>query len=144
MAYGSGDIAFAADLKDLSSAWVAYTPVWTGGAGIALGNGSLVGKWRQVGKTVNVKIKLTIGTTTTFGSTVWSFSLPATAKEASADAGVLYILDNGTANRSGIVLLNTTTTLFGVTSADTDVGPTTPQAWANGDALVACITYEAA
>jgi hypothetical protein len=127
-----------------TSAWTTYTVTWSGGAGVSLGNGTLVGKYRQLGKTVQVKIKLVAGSTTTFGSTVWSFSLPVTALSTSVEVGSLYMLDSGTANRSGSCLLNTTTTLFCITSADTDVGPSTPQAWANGDALVACITYEAA
>jgi hypothetical protein len=147
------DPQWAQDITDLvnsldvasqaeSAVWSVYVPTWTNGGSI--GNGTLTGRYKQVGKTVRLKIYLLAGSTTTFGAGVWSWSLPVTALVTARDCGSVYMLDAGTANRSGSCLLNTTTSVFAVSSADGDVSPTVPQTWAVNDALVIGITYEAA
>lgn len=61
----------------LASAWQAYTPTWSAsGGGHAIGNGSLVGARRLVGKTCYWRIVMTIGTSTAAGTGVWSWGLP--------------------------------------------------------------------
>ncbi|MGW8387554.1 hypothetical protein ACWGMW_03110 [Streptomyces albidoflavus] len=62
-------------------AWTEYTPTWiaeTGGTP-SVGNGSLTGRYLKVGRTVNFLIKLSVGSTTTFGAANanWAFGLPA-------------------------------------------------------------------
>lgn len=65
---------------DALGASTAFTPAWTAATtNPVLGNGTLEGWWSRTGKRVSVDIKLTIGTTTTFGSGPWSFSLPVDA-----------------------------------------------------------------
>lgn len=62
----------------LGSAWTAYTPVWgSTGAAPAIGNGSIVGRYRKFGKTLDLHVLLTMGTTTTYGAAAWKLSLPA-------------------------------------------------------------------
>lgn len=61
-------------------AWTDYTPSWiaeTGGTP-AVGNGTLTGRYLKVGRTVDFLIRLTVGSTTTFGNTNanWAFGLP--------------------------------------------------------------------
>jgi hypothetical protein len=63
----------------LGGAWSTYTPTWTGDTSDpAIGNGTIVGDYKYWGKTLNVLIRITIGTTTTFGTGAYRFSLPPT------------------------------------------------------------------
>lgn len=60
-------------------AWDSWTPSWTAtGTAPAIGNGTLTGEYIQIGKTVIFRIKFIAGTTTTFGTGIWLFSLPVT------------------------------------------------------------------
>lgn len=60
-----------------SQAWTNYTPTWTClTTGPVLGNGTLTGKYCQIGQTVHFIIELTAGTTTTFGTGNFQFDLP--------------------------------------------------------------------
>lgn len=148
----AGDIPTGDDWKNvldeltaLSAAWTAYTPVWgASGTQPVLGNGTLVGSYRRVGRTVNVNVKLTMGSTTTFGTGTYTLSLPVLAIAAVCAAGPLYILDAGTANRSGIAINSSTSVVQMVTSADTDVGQLVPQTFAVNDIIMFSMTYEAA
>lgn len=55
--------------------WQSYTPSWLGGSP-SIGNGTLTGKWRRVGDSVELSIAMVSGTTTTYGGGNWAFSLP--------------------------------------------------------------------
>ncbi|MFJ5150829.1 hypothetical protein ACIQCF_04470 [Streptomyces sp. NPDC088353] len=58
-------------------AWTTYTPTWTAATtNPALGNGTLTGRYMKIGRTVLVQITLTMGSTTTYGSGTYNFSLP--------------------------------------------------------------------
>lgn len=61
-------------------AWTDYTPSWIAESGgtPAVGNGTLTGRYLKVGRTVDVVIKLTVGSSTTFGNANanWAFGLP--------------------------------------------------------------------
>lgn len=81
----AGEPVTAADLNETNAAlmrlqdrWDDYAPQWSTALTTqpALGNGSLVGEWRQVGRTVDFRIELTAGSSTTFGSGVYLFTLP--------------------------------------------------------------------
>lgn len=68
--------------------WVTYSPAWTSsGTAPSIGNGTLTGRYSITGKTVICHINLIAGSTTTFGTSTQSFSLPFTA----ANQGVSYI-----------------------------------------------------
>lgn len=70
-------------------AWQTYAPVWTtSGLAPVLGNGSLSGRWRQLGRTVDLALALTFGSTTNAGSGSFAFSLPipAIGREQFGDA----------------------------------------------------------
>src|SRR5690242_17937039 len=61
----------------VQSAWTSYTPVWTGTTtNPVIGNGSLNGRYARLGKTLDVFIQITMGSTTTFGSGAWLLTLP--------------------------------------------------------------------
>ena len=58
--------------------WQSYTPIWTATTtNPVIGNGSLTGKWRRVGDSIYLQISMVAGTTTTYGSGYFNFSLPS-------------------------------------------------------------------
>jgi hypothetical protein len=132
------------DLQRLTETWETYTVAWTsGGTQPVIGNGILEGRKQVVGKWRRNYIRMVAGSTTTFGTGQYFWSLSDTAvRQHSAP---MYIFDSGTANRSALgVISSGLTTLFGVTSADTDVSATVPQTWANSDMMICQIDYEVA
>jgi hypothetical protein len=129
--------------------WTAFTPTWTcTGTAPSLGNGSLAGSYKQLGKTVHMWGQLTAGSTTTFGTGTWIMSIPITATSNGAQMiGSCYPQDTGVNAYAGVVGQNSTTTrtfistgAAGVAAANiTNVFPFT---WANGDLLRWSLTYE--
>lgn len=86
---GAIDVSGSATLRNtvtiggnrIDDAWTSYTPIWTGAVtNPVLGDGTLVGAYKQVGKIVFVRVKLSAGSTTTFGTGAWYFTLPVVAK----------------------------------------------------------------
>ena len=62
-----------------TGAWTSYTPTWSSsGTQPAIGNGSITGRYMVIGKTCTVTISVNFGTTTTFGTNAYMFSLPFT------------------------------------------------------------------
>jgi len=58
--------------------WIAYTPTWDGETvQPSLGNGVLNGFYRRVGDSAECQIYLKAGSTTTFGTGTWRFTLPS-------------------------------------------------------------------
>lgn len=66
------------NLKAMSE-WTAYTPTWAATGGTpTLGNGTLEGNYAKYGNMLLLRIQLTIGSTTSMGTTTaWTFTLPA-------------------------------------------------------------------
>ena len=135
-------------------AWIDYTPTWTGSTtNPVIGNGTITGRYSLVNKTVTAQILLKAGSTTTFGSGAYFFSLPVTAaatlvgypalgagwgEDASAGAATTF-----TAN-----VHNSGTTVFGLRytagSGSGSVTATAPYTWASSDFITATIQYKAA
>jgi hypothetical protein len=130
-------------------AWTTYVPVWTStGTAPALGNGSLTGRYVQIGKTVIAKANLTMGSTTTFGTGNYFISLPATAfavevnslglaRAFDASAGAIY---------GATAVMNTSSKVQMETFASSVVVWTNlvPVTWATSDQLAIQVIYEAA
>ena len=129
-------------------AWTAYTPTWTGSTtNPVLGNGTLTGKYVQLGKLVIAKATLTAGSTTTFGTGLWRLSLPVAA--ASAEVGAPYgtwsASDTGVADYSGFVVGSSSNRVaFYKFDNSALVGSTAPFTWGNTDVFMVSFTYEAA
>lgn len=101
-------------------AWTSYTPTWTGsGSNPAIVNGTLAGYYKQVGKTVFVRILMVAGSSTTFGTGTYSWALPVTglaianasALNTNVAIGTGSISDTGTNLHPALVYLATTTTV---------------------------------
>lgn len=130
--------------ESAGAAWTAYTPTWSSDSSPqpVIGNGSIVAAYRQIGKTLDIRLILTAGSTTTFGTDGWLFSLPgvltslveqitgsALGFNASSGervgGGTAYLAASGTAFR-----------IFGETSPQADSWKSSvPFVWANADKL---------
>lgn len=135
-----------------SGSWIAYTPTWTATSNPAIGNGTIEGYYKVIGKTCFVRGNVQMGSTTTFGSGEWHVGLPFSAKHADAIQMTVSILDAGSAwynaqlngaragfsDKSAIQYVNHTNG-----TADS-VSPTTPITWASGDRFMFNGSYEIA
>lgn len=125
--------------------WDDYTPVWTTtGTAPSLGNGTLTGRFQQVGNTVHFTLNFTAGSTTTFGTGDFRFSLPvATVGVSPVFLGFCNVADN--AQQRGLwTKLITSTTFEMYDMTDNIVYALSPGAWADGDTLSINGTYEIA
>lgn len=137
-----------------STAWTAYTPTITADAGgFALNNGTLTGRYKQVGKTVFFSLKFVFGSTTSPGTGHWNFSLPVTAYDSNFTFSAA-ILDDTVAWYGGIGNGNYTgsTSSFAVIIPGTNASVTTwavvgnggPFIWTTNDNITISGSYEAA
>lgn len=131
-------------VSKLSGAWSSYTPTWTGtGSNPAIGNGTLAGGYFQVGKMVLFRVVMSPGSTTTFGSGAWLFSLPVPAA-ASEVGGIFGIGSDASAGTFSVIGGYSITNAVPLSTAGANVSPTVPFTWASGDALRFRGFYEAA
>lgn len=139
-------------IADISEAWTNWTPTL---AGMTLGNGTLTGKYKQIGKTVFFKIYMVFGSTSSVSGNT-TFTLPVTAAAyTTADTflsvGVGEVQDAGVASYLCRLRLNSTTVCqiyvenAGSTYAQpTGFSSTIPHSWGTGDGWSATGTIEAA
>jgi hypothetical protein len=120
-----------------NSAWISYTP---GTANLTVGNGTLLGAYKQIGKTVTWRASFVLGSTSAISNDA-SFGTPITATNDGNRNGNTYYLDVSTATyyigwySAGYPRANST---FGTLTA------TFPFTWATGDHIYIWGTYEAA
>lgn len=147
-----------AEVRDLGAgvqaAWDTYTPSWTAtGTNPSLGNGTSVGRYLQVGKTITFMVQITAGSTTTFGAGRFCVSLPIAERGTTimwAVHGSVY--DQSTDMKwachaskyatNGRVELEVDAGTAG--NAMRNVTSTAPFTWTTGDLFFLCGTYEAA
>jgi hypothetical protein len=133
--------------------WTTYTPTWTSDSGTpSIGNGSITGRYKQIGKTVFFNLKLTYGTTTTGGSGAWMFGLPVTAYNENYQFAVS-VLNSGAAWYGAIANGNYkgSTSYFSVIHQNDTlstvwggVSSTAPFTFGTSDTLTVSGSYEAA
>ena len=143
LAVGANNLVLTADSSTAtglkySADWTSYTPTWaSSGTAPSLGNGTLQGLYLQVGKLVHVLINFKAGSTTTFGTGAWSFTLPFASKSLGTgawgiplsgyaeDIGIQgFSLQSGYSSGSSIEPQGTTGSPLSATS---------PLVWGNGD-----------
>ena len=130
--------------------WQSYTVSWSAEyTNPAIGNGTLIGRYTQIGKTVMGSIYLKCGSTTTFGSGTWRFSLPKISASSNMPfMGHFAILDNGTCFYVGAILIDNGFAYFEKVRRDGDgngaFSSTLPHVWAVNDELQIAFTYETA
>jgi hypothetical protein len=117
-----------------------YDVTWTGSGGNpAIGNGTIEGLYSVVGKHVTARIKVVMGSTTTFGTGNWSFTLPSASDLESS--GSAHGFDGTTRYSGGLLFATTSTVQVFVSGGSTLWGPTSPHTWATGDILVITVDY---
>jgi microcystin-dependent protein len=125
-----------------------YVPVWTAvTVNPTLGNGTLTGRYIQIGKLVRFNVVLTIGGTTTLGTGAWIFTLPIASADVLLARAIVSGVAQTVAGASKVCggRASTTTTFRGVHAAtDLYLDAAVPIAWAAGDILTLSGSYEAA
>lgn len=130
-----------------SWAWQDWTPSYSN---ITVGNGTVVARYTQIGKTVHFYWKLTLGSSSSIG-TAPTISLPVNQKNADEKInGIASYLDNGSAEYVGVPRNNTSdasTTRLAYTTTGAiyqNVTATAPFTFGNADRIEVVGTYEAA
>jgi len=123
---------------------IAFTPSWKATTtNPTIGNGTLSGFYTRTGSRIHLSISMLAGSTTSFGTGTWYFSLPAPAK--SRFGGTISAEDSGSAYYYGSV--HGGGDFFGdnfriVNQANGNQwNPTTPYTWASGDKFFVDVEY---
>jgi hypothetical protein len=132
----------------LAGAWSSYVLAWTSsGTAPALGNATVVSRYRNHKKLVTVNARVTFGSTSTYGTGSYSMSLPVNALQVAV--GTAYLRDTSAGSSGhfpGICVVDPaiSASVVNFFNVNTTVGQTTPFTWANTDHLSFSITYEVA
>ena len=155
---GTNDATFDA-LIGSGTAWTSYTPSWTAsGTAPAIGNGTLSGAYQQFGKTVHFKIAMQTGSTTTYGTNSYRWTLPVAMAAPStiedlSTIGTFKIDRLSVANLYGWVVKRSAITTYielfyltnvGASIASAGIAHNAPYTWSTGDKFLIQGTYEAA
>lgn len=144
------------DVQDnIFGPWTSYTPSFTTSGGGSptpgsSGNAAIGGRYRQSGKTVDVKFWLRFGTGASGGSGAFRISMPSTPIAATfPDPGSAYLRDvsgAGTGHYVAGLILSASGAYVEIIDATAHamVTSTVPFAWADGDFFVGRIRYEEA
>jgi hypothetical protein len=130
--------------------WETWTPAFTN---LTVGNGTNLGFYTVIGKTVIAKFEFTFGSTSSMGTNPL-ITLPITAKSGFADSSIstsIRLQDTGTATMFGMIEYDSTTqgqlTRFSVSGANVgnaSITATTPFTWTTTDKIQGFMVYEAA
>jgi len=133
--------------------WASWTPTWTN---LSVGNGTVVAKYTQIGKTVFARLSIIFGSTTSVSGLV-TFSLPVTRIAYAGSANitplsVVRMLDTSASTTFEGALTNASTTTAAVVAYNAAAtylngvatSSTVPFTWATGDEIGTEFYYEAA
>ncbi|MFJ6935682.1 hypothetical protein [Streptomyces sp. NPDC101132] len=154
--WAAGSHVTAEKLDAISGIWTEYSPTWTGSVSTpAIGNGTLEGEYALVGGICFVRVSVEMGSTTTYGSGQYKFSLPFTVATLGTTKmgyiGSAYCTDAGVAYYAGItraiggesfMIAISGTTSTGSTPAEWN--PVRPFTFASGDAINLFLAYKPA
>lgn len=149
----AGDIVANSQTLLGDTAWIVFTPLWTStGTAPAIGNGTLTGVYKKIGRVVHLIILCKFDTLTTFGSGTYGWSYPSGLQPAqNLPAELTYTgsaRGHGAAWYAGTAAYDKTTDSFRVYShtAGAEWGPTQPTTWsaANTNYINISVTYETA
>lgn len=135
------------NLNAIGDPWTTYTPVWgSSGTLPTLGNGTIEGNYAQAGKLVHFSIILTLGSTSTVGTGVYTLTLPVLpALPANTAVGSAHFFDASPAGYyQHVAYLTPTASVIALAGSGTRWNVTTPVAPAVGDVISVNGSYEAA
>lgn len=152
--YTAGMVVTDAQLtQDVNNSWAnaqaayaTYTPTLTN---ITLGNGTLNGYYRQIGKTIDVIVSFAAGSTTTYAAGGAGFSLPVTPLAAytgtlAGNIGVGSGIVNPAGTRANVNVVINGTPVFQLISASGLVSNTSPATFGTGSFIGFTARYMAA
>lgn len=124
--------------------WTYYTPTWTASTTAPfLGNGTLVGAYMQIEKTVFLRLRLQLGSSSTPGSGSWSLGLPTGLVPVTFQTMHGFCASaNGTVRWQMSAYLSASNGIDRMGIVNNLVGHATPFAWAPGDQLVLTGPFE--
>lgn len=145
----------ADDLNAMVGTWQSYTPSWMStGTAVSLGNGSIWGRYVIMGNTCVVNIQMVCGTTTTFGSGTYYWTMPFTSANpidgtSNWGAGMGSArAHNAAAWWTGVTHVPKNSNQMRIYTNDTPAewGPTQPFTWSalSSNYFTSAITYELA
>lgn len=129
--------------------WGTWTPTF---GNFTKGSATIVAKYIQIGKTIHYYLGVTLAADSSMGTNPY-FSLPVASASilGSTIIGEVYVLDSGTAEFLGKVLILPTTTAepvinnaSGTYLTFTRFSSSVPMTWTTNDRLIITGTYEAA
>lgn len=124
---------------------ITYGVTWTAvSVNPAIGNGTLNGSYFIDGNTVKIFISLTAGTTTTFGTGAYRFSLPVAGIAGKLSAMMSGIATDASAGLSYVPApaFISTTSLALFSNGIGQYSPTVPFTWATGDVITFYAEYQ--
>ena len=133
-------------VPNAETAWTSYTPTVTN---LTVGNSTVSARYKQIGKTVFVTMKLNLGSTASVGSLA-NFSLPVNNATTAYNSGLSFYEDSGTAVYSGFVQMDTNIAYFTILNASGTyttrayLSSTVPFTWTTNDNINVQFYYEAA
>lgn len=150
----TGEVVTAAEMNaEVRDALTAVQAVWTGYVptvtGATITSGTLIGRWNQVGKTVDFFCQFTLGASSAVTGSV-TFSLPVTASlsQWTCEANAFDSSVPSTFPLVGLATSTTTVTCRALPStagnALAALGAAVPMTWATGDIVTVQGRYEAA
>jgi hypothetical protein len=128
--------------------WTSFTPSWTN---LTVGNGTQIARYRKVGKTVDIYINFTLGSTSSIGSAPVYFALPFNLAYNSNGATTIGVINDANIRPYIIVSeFNGNNVILSVMSANLTyasydrVTSTVPMTWVSTDSFWLQVRYEAA
>jgi len=126
----------------LTSAWTSFTPVFTAvGGSPAVGNGTISGEYRRLGKIVDYRGAFVFGSTSNAGTGEWYMSTPFTSNSPDFVTGSCFLHDSGTAYYSCTSAMRSAATKLNFIYQATQVAATAPFTWAAGDRIIWNVTF---
>lgn len=131
-------------------AYASYTPTLSSAGGTAptLGNGTLTGQYMQLGKMVQGIVKLSFGSTSTYGTGNFMLSFPVppadVAQNAPVGYGNAYDLSSLTTSYVFQAMLWSSAGFRLVAPPSTPMNATSPITFATGDVIAVTLLYQAA
>lgn len=131
--------------------WTNYTPAWTsGGTAPVLNNGTLKGSYLILGSMCQVRVFFQAGSTTSFGTGTYAFSLPFTAASPAGLTSAVWVGSallrdqGGTPGRYvGVCTVDAGASVAGVLGEGGNLMTNNdPFTWANTDYMSFSVAYE--
>jgi hypothetical protein len=137
------------ETPDYEGAWTTWSPSFTN---FTLGNGTIVSKYKTIGKTIVGRIQITFGSTTSITGTVGIGIPVAHNLSFNNDVGIGRYNDTGTTSYRGFLDLDVTNNNFrpfadnvaGTYATLGVINSTIPFTWTTSDTLLFNFIYEAA